>query len=110
MRRIVKILSNEELDKRYPEGMENRMAKLTREAIEKGYSIALVEQEGLHDSGILLSHDVQVALESITPKSSVIEVWGYTDMSQFSKDKIYCAFKELKGEACAHSVTHCRVS
>ena len=87
MRRIVKILSNEELDKMYPKGVNSRMAKLTREAIDKGYSIALIEQEGLHDSGILLSHDVQVALESITPKSSVIEVWGYTDMSQFSRDK-----------------------
>lgn len=109
MRRIVKILSNDELDKRYPKGVNFRMAKLTREAIDKGYSIALIEQEGLHNSN-WLTQDVQVALECNTPKSSVIEVWGYTDMSQLSEDKIYCAFKEIKGEACAHSVTHCRVS
>ena len=85
------------------------MAKLTRKAIESGYSIALIEQEGLHKSD-WLTHDVQVALECVTPKSSFIEVLGYTDMSELPQDKIYCAFKELKGMATAHSITYCRTS
>ena len=109
MERTVKVLSKKELNKMYPKEVNSRMAKLTREALDKGYSIALIEQEGLHSSK-WLTQDVKVALESITPKSSAIEVWGYTDMSQLSEDKIYCAFKELKGSASAHSMTHCRIS
>lgn len=43
MHRKVTILSKEDLKKRYSGEMSNtRMAKLTKEALEMGYSIALI--------------------------------------------------------------------
>ena len=48
MKQSARILSDEELEKRYSANMANtNMAKLTNEAISLGYSIALVEQDGL---------------------------------------------------------------
>lgn len=111
MKSKVTVLSKEQLDERYSRLANTRMAKLTKEAIEKGYSIALVEKEGLNRRD-WLTYDVQVALEQSVPRNSVIKVWCYTDMSQLDDDKIYVAFKELKGQACAHASDpdHCRIS
>lgn len=111
MNRKVTILSKEDLEKRYSGEMANtRMAKLTKEALELGYSIALIEQEHLHESN-MICYDVQVALECHFPCSSTyIEVWGFTDLSEFNNDKLYCAFRELKGRASAHSMTYPRIS
>lgn len=111
MKSKVTVLSKEQLDERYSRLANTRMAKLTKEAIEKGYSIALVEKEGLNRSD-WLTYDVQVALEQSVPRNSVIKVWCYTDMGQLDDDKIYVAFKELKGQACAHASDpdHCRIS
>lgn len=111
MKSSVMVLSEKQLKERYSHLANTRMAKLTKEAIEKGYSIALVEKEGLKN-GNLLAHKVQVALEQSVPRSSVIQLWCFTDMSQMKEDKIYVAFKELKHQACAHasSPDHCRVS
>ena len=107
----VTVLSKEQLQERYSRVANTRMAKLTKEAIEKGFSIALVEKEGLRKSH-WLDYDVEVALEQSVPRNSVIKVWGYTDMSQLYNDKIYVAFKELKGQACAHAISpdYCRIS
>jgi len=111
MRTSVMVLSNEELDERYSSLSNTRMAKLTREAIERGYSIALVEKEGLRKEK-WLSHLVRVVLEQSVPRSSVIKLWRFTDMSQLDEDRIYVAFKELKFQACAHGMSpdHCRIS
>ncbi len=112
MKYSVKVLSKDQLDARYTWLANSNMAKLTKEAIEKGYSIALVEVEGLSRNDDHLTYDVHVALEQSVPRNSVIKVWGYTDMSQMNADKIYVAFKELKGQACAHAFDsdHCRIS
>lgn len=103
MKRVVKILSKEELDKRYQLNNKSMAFILTREAIKNGYSIALIEQEGLDQASLRepskLLYYVRIALESIISKSSYIEIWGFTDMSELPEDKIYCAFKELEGMA-----------
>ena len=107
MKRSARILTVEELEKRYSANMANtNMAKLTNEAINLGYSIALVEHDGL-DSFDLYDRleAVQLALESIT--SCVIRIWGYTDMSE--KNRIYVAFK-TDGIPCVHSFSNCRIS
>ncbi len=111
MQTKVVVLSKEQLVERYSTLAGTRMAKLTKEAIENGYSIALVEKEGLKKA-LLLSHDVQAALEQSVARSSVIKLWCFTDMSQMDEDKIYVAFKELKNQACAHGTSkdHCRIS
>lgn len=108
----VRVLSKKQLDERYSKLANTRMAKLTKEAIEKGYSIALIQKEGLRSRTDWLLHDVQVALEQSVPRNSVIKIWCYTDMSQLDDDSIYVAFKELKGQACAHASDpdHCRIS
>ena len=60
MKQSARILSIEELEKRYSANMANtNMAKLTNEAISLGYSIALVEQDGLD------SFDLYDRLESV---------------------------------------------
>lgn len=114
MKRVVKILSKEELDKRYQLNNKSMAFILTREAIKNGYSIALIEQEGLDQASLRepskLLYYVRLALESIIPKSSYIEIWGFTDMSELPEDKIYCAFKELEGMATAHSIALSRLS
>lgn len=111
MKSSVVVLSQEQLDERYSSLAGTRMAKLTKESIEKGYSIALVEREGLRREKRLW-YRVQMALEQSVSRSSVIKLWCFTDMSQLDKDKIYVAFKELKFQACAHGTSpdHCRVS
>ncbi len=112
MKHSVKVLSKKQLDVRYSELANTRMARLTKEAIEKGYSIALVKIERMSVNDEYLDYDIQVALEQSVPKSSVIKVWGYTDMSEMNDSKIYVAFKELRGQACAHASDpdHCRIS
>ncbi len=107
----VKILTPKQLDERYFNLADTKMARLTQEALKKGYSIALINKNGLSHSEDL-SCDVQVALEMSVPKSSVISVWCYTDMSELDKDQIYVAFKELKNQACAHSSNRnsCRIT
>lgn len=114
MKRVVKILSKEELDKRYQLNNKSMAFILTREAIKNGYSIALIEQEGLDQASLRepskLLYYVRIALESIISKSSYIEIWGFTDMSELPEDKIYCAFKELEGMATAHSIAQSRLS
>lgn len=111
MKSVVTVLSSKKLKARYAKLANTRMAKLTEEAIRNGYSIACVQIEGLGTSK-LLDYDVQVALEQSVPKTSVIHIWCYTDLSEFRSDKVYVAFKELKGRACAHSFSadHCRIS
>lgn len=59
MKSKVTVLSKEQLDERYSRLANTRMAKLAKEAIEKGYSIALVEKEGLNRRD-WLTYDVQV--------------------------------------------------
>lgn len=112
MKSKVMFLSKEQLDERYSKLANTKMAKLTKEAIEKGYSVALIQKEGLGWRREWLLHSVQVALEQSVPRNSVIKIWCYTDMSELRDDKIYVAFKELKGQACAHASDpdHCRVS
>lgn len=112
MKSNVMVLSKQQLDERYSRLANTKMARLTKEAIEKGYSIALIEQEGLEKRIEYLSYDTQVALEQSVPKSSVIKIWCFTDMSELDVDKIYVAFKELKCHACAHSTDpdYCRIS
>ena len=107
----VTVLSKEQLCELYSKLAGTHMAKLTKEAVEKGCSIALVEKEGLKRSKNL-TYDIQVALEHSVPRSSVIKVWCYTDMSQLKENKIYVAFKELENHACAHAsdADHCRIS
>ena len=61
-------------------------------------------------SNSLLTHDVRVALDSITLKTSFIEIWRYTDLSELPKDKVYSAFKELKERTSAYSISYCRTS
>ena len=107
MKRSARILTVEELEKRYSANMANtNMAKLTNEAINLGYSIALVEQNGL-DSFDLCDRleAVQLALESLT--NYVVRIWGYTDLSE--KNRIYVAFK-TDGIQCANSFSNCRIS
>ena len=108
----VTVLSMEQLKERYNLSLPNtRMDRLTKEAIDAGYSIALIEKEGLRRKKKLL-FPVRVALEHSVPRSSVIKLGCYTDMSQLGEDKIYVAFKELKNQACAHAddPDHCRIS
>ena len=95
MERIVKILSKEELDKRYVKLANTRMEKLTKKAISLDYSIAYIKQPGLHHS-TFLAEDTREALESIFPKTSGFEIFGYTDISELAtNDTVYCAFKEF---------------
>lgn len=109
MKRTVTTLSKKQLNKRYLKLADTRMAKLTKEALESGYSIARIEQDGLHRSNCLVQ-DIRIALEYVFPKTSEIQIWGFTDMSELHKDTLYCAFKEiplgnLSGHSCFKVVT-----
>lgn len=102
MERIVTTLSKKQLNERYMKLDGTIMAKLTIEALELGYSIARVEQKGLRYSNSLVD-DIRVALECNFPKTSEIQIWGFTDMSELCKDVMYCAYKVIpNGNLCAH--------
>ena len=94
--RKVRVLTEEEIEKRYPKGNGGRRSKYTYEAIALGYNIALIEYEKLviHDYCIL-RHQVEYAIQSLYPRRSQdhVKIWGYTDMSRLDQKKIYCAFK-----------------
>ncbi len=103
MKTTVTFLTKRQLSNRYSKLANTRMAKLTKEALELGYSIARIEKEGLKHSNFLAA-DIRVALECNFPKTSEIQIWGFTDMSEFNRDILYCAYKEISGgNISAHS-------
>lgn len=89
-----KLLTNEEIEKRYPPESSSRMALLTREFVDKGYDILYGENHRLtlHDNW---SSDVIVTaayLYHAFPNEIVLG--GYTDMSE--SGAIYAAVKTKK--------------
>lgn len=68
MTTTVKVLTMGEINDRYPKESRTRMAKLTREAITLGHSIAFIEKKGLATSSIR-EREIQWALESLYPRA-----------------------------------------
>ena len=105
----VRILTTEEIEEKYSKNNNTRMANLTKQALDKGYLIALVEQKDLEHSDHM-HLEIQWAVESLFPEAlhEHVEIWGYTDMSELSKGKIYCAFKvdESKGWGNVNNTFH----
>lgn len=97
MKTVVNVLKRKGLERRYARLANTRMAKLTAEAIQRGYSIAFIKKENLRHSKDLFI-DAKVALEHIVRKTSGIDLWCFTDLSELGDDKIYVAFKEMEGQ------------
>ena len=93
MREIAKvtILSKKELNEKNPMEGNSIDQITTRRAIEKGYSIAVVEKKGLHEVSDIVS-EIEVALDkNMTEK---VNFCGITDLSELkTHDRVYCSFK-----------------
>lgn len=90
-----RLLTSEEIKKRYPHGVNSRMAKLTREFIKKGYDILYGENLDLMCYNSLdynWSDDViktAAYLYKTTPDKIILG--SYTDMSE--RKAIYAAVR-----------------
>ena len=92
--RRIKILTPEEIEKRYPQTDESFCAKITREYKESGYLIVCIKKDGFSYQG-----PAEVELDLLTLAKDIlanaeVEFVGYTDLSELSKDTIYVACKE----------------
>lgn len=90
--RKIEILSQDEIEKRYPKE-STKMAKLTREFVERGFQIVCLKMDGLSKEKFL-TMEVNVAVE-IALKNDNFEIGCYTDLSELKKDVIYVAVKKL---------------
>ena len=107
----VLFFNHEQLDNRYHYSTQsNRNARLVREALSRGYQIALVHKDGLL-SEKWISYAVQVALELSVDRSSTVHIWQFIEASR-EKDEVIVAFKEFKGMARANASNpeHHRIS
>lgn len=88
-----RLLTKEEIQERYPPENNSRMARLTREAVEKGYDILYGENPKLSIFETYnWSTDVLVTAAHLyqTTPEEIIQ-WGWTDMS--NPKAIYAAVR-----------------
>ena len=98
MNPVVRFLSDEEIKQRYPEENQSTRARLSREAVQKGYKIALVE------SSYCVSYPCDGNLENalyyaegflnlLIPEHRR-ELWCFTDLGETPQGRVYCAIRE----------------
>lgn len=105
----VQMLSNADVQERYPISSTSTVAKFAKEAIDKGYQIAQIEGENFStcDGSDLLYYS-KIAIESEFPDKA-IRIPFFIDFSLFRKNKLIVAF-EILGTACAHGFNNIRLS
>lgn len=90
-----RILTSDEIAQRYPRKSNSRMARLTREAVEKGWDILYGENPNLNWNNCIgydWSKDVTVTAAYLyKTQPDRITIGGYTDMSEVKA--IYAAVK-----------------
>jgi len=97
--RNARILTSEEIQKRYPPENNSSIAKLTRELVEKGYDILYGEHPNPDISinkilGYNWGRDVRATAAYLyNTNPTDIEFGGYTDMSQLNLKAIFVAVK-----------------
>lgn len=102
------ILTQEDLEKRYDKLLKNtHMARFTNEAIAGGYSIGILQYNGLgeDDASNWLGYAKDVVAMNF--KGHSYKIGAFTDLSEIEKDKLYFAFKTEKGVQIAHSFSGC---
>ena len=99
-----RLLTKEEIDKRYPIENNSRMAQLTREAVRKGYDILYGVHPKLSPNILFQYHDSWMSDVCVTAaylyktQPDYIIVGGLTDMSQ--PNAIYAAVKPMYPKLC----------
>ena len=95
---VVRFLSDDEIEQRYPEENQSPRAILSREAIEKGYKIALIESPYLVSflgDGMLecILHRAQQMSNLLIPNFRQ-DFWCFTDLGETPQGRVYCAIRE----------------
>ena len=92
---VVRFLSNEEIKQRYPEENQSTRARLSREAVQKDYKIALVQHRLINfKSDYFDLYQISSGmLDSLIPEHCR-EFWCFTDLGETPQGKVYCAIRE----------------
>ncbi len=101
------ILTNENLQSRYKQLEKTNMARLTYEAVAKGYSIGILHYTGLEQDSAREWLDKAENVVAIQFKGQLYKIGAFTDLSEVNEDKLYFAFKTKKGVQIAHSISGC---
>lgn len=101
------VLSKEELETRY-DNLKNKIAeRLTKEAIENGYSIGCISYNGLseYEPNDLLDNIHEAVAKHF--KGCSYKIGALTDLSEIRQDKVYFAFKVKERVQIAHNFCGC---
>ncbi len=101
------ILTQDDLERRYNNLKDTTMARLTDLAVAEGYSIGILQYNGLSlDYVPGWSINAGRALASHF-KGHSYKIGVFTDLSEVEKDKLYFSFKTKKCVQIAHSLSGC---
>lgn len=101
------VLSKKDLETRY-DNIKNMIAeRLTKEAIEKGYSIGAISYDGLseYEPSELLDNIHEAVAKNF--KGCSYKIGALTDLSEARQDKVYFAFKVKECVQTAHNFCGC---
>ena len=101
------ILTNENLQSRYKQLEKTNMARLTYEAVAKGYSIGILHYTGLKQDSAREWLKKNKNVVAIQFEGQLYKIGAFTDLSEVKEDKLYFAFKTKKGVQIAHSLFGC---
>lgn len=98
MNPVVRFLSDEEIKQRYPEENQSTRARLSREAVQKGYKIALVDSpycvsypcDGYLEEAL----DYAMGFLDLLIPEHCREFLCFTDLGETPQGRVYCAIKE----------------
>ena len=91
----VQILSNAEVQERYPIDSYSNIGKLARESITHGYQIALVENEMFSScDGMSMLYICKVAIEIEFP-NRMVKIQNFVDVGQIRENKLIVSFEVI---------------
>lgn len=90
----ITVLTKEEIEERYSRLGNTKMARLTTEAVEKGYSIGLLEYVGLSEECATdWFREINNVLASECRGKCSYKIGNFTDLALLDQNKLYFAFK-----------------
>lgn len=101
------ILTKKDLQSRYKQLETTSMARLTDDAVAKGYSIGILQYIGLEQDSAIEWLDNAKNVVATHFEGQLYKIGGFTDLSEVKKGKLYFSFKTKKGVQIAHSISGC---
>ena len=93
--RTIKVLTSEEIEKRYPKTDKSFCANLSRDYEKRGCSIVCFKKDVFSYQGPEeVEFDLLALVKNILANAEV-EFVGYTDLSELDKDTIYVACRKI---------------